>query len=129
MVDARPHLDGVDITAACLAAAAGQIHADERLLILTGWRGEISDEDYPALTRDAAEWLVAKQPALVGVDTPSVDGPTAGHAHELLLGAEVPVVELLVNLDELIGRKFGLYALPLAIADMDGAPVRAVAIL
>ena len=61
------------------------------------------------------------------MDTPSVDPPTAGDAHESLLGAGVPIIELLVNLDQVMGTPFELLALPLPIARMDGAPVRAVA--
>jgi kynurenine formamidase len=46
-----------------------------------------------------------------------------------LLDAEVPVIELLVNLDRLIGREFDVVALPLAVVGMDGAPVRAIAVI
>ena len=116
------------ITATELRAACGDTVPGERLHILTGWRGTIADEDYPHLSREAAEWLIEKKPALVGIDTPSVDGSTAGHAHEALLGADVPVIELLANLDRLAGREFDLVALPLAVVGMDAAPVRVVAL-
>jgi kynurenine formamidase len=98
-------------------------------LLLTGWHGEVTDEDYPHLSREAAAWLAAQRPALVGIDTPSIDGPHSGDAHGLLLDAEVPVIELLVNLDRLIGREFDVVALPLAVVGMDGAPVRAIAVI
>ncbi len=117
-----------EITAAELSAACGQVDRAERLLLLTGWAGEIADEDYPHLSREAAEWLVGREPAMVGIDTPSVDGPTAGCAHEALLGAGVPVVELLAGLERLVGRGFTLIVLPLPVVGMDGAPVRAVAV-
>jgi kynurenine formamidase len=117
------------ISAAELSAACGDVSAGERLLLLTGWRGEVTDRDYPHLSGEAAEWLVERELALVGVDTPSVDGPAAGQAHEALLGASVPVIELLVNLDRLVGREFELIALPLAVVGTDGAPVRAVGVL
>jgi arylformamidase len=119
---------GPTITAAELSAACGDLRAGEPVLLLTGWQGEVTDQDYPHLSGEAAEWLVGREPALVGIDTPSVDGPTAGQAHEALLGAGVPIIELLVNLDRLVGREFELIALPLAIVGMDGAPVRAVAL-
>jgi arylformamidase len=118
----------LSITCGELSAACGETAPGERLLLLTGWTGEVTDEDYPHLSREAAEWLVARQPALVGIDTPSVDGPTSGDAHALLLDAEVPVLELLTNLDQLVGREFDLFALPLPVVGMDGAPVRAVAV-
>jgi len=118
------------ITAAELRSACGPAtEVGERLLLLTGWRGEVTDEGYPSLSREAAEWLRDRQPALVGIDTPSIDGPTSGHAHEVLLGANVPVIELLVNLDRLVGRAFEFVALPLAVVGMDGAPVRSIAVV
>ena len=118
---------GPCITAAELAAAAGDTEPGERLLLLTGWCGEVTDEDYPHLSKEAAELLVACEPALIGIDTPSVDGPHSGQAHGVLLGADVPILELLVNLERLVGREFDLFALPLPVVGMDGAPVRAIA--
>jgi len=119
---------GSCITVEQLSAACGETAPGERLLLLTGWAGAITDEDYPHLSREAAEWLVARRPALVGTDTPSVDGPASGDAHGVLLGAEVPIIELLTNLDQLVGREFDLLALPLPVVGLDGAPVRAIAL-
>ena len=118
---------GQTIGATDLEAAAGAVASGERLLLLTGWRGSVADEEYPRLSREAAEWLVAREPALVGVDTPSVDGPTSREAHDVLLGAGIALLESLANLERLVGRRFELVALPLAVVGLDGAPVRAVA--
>jgi len=118
----------IEVTLQELVAACGPTEPGERLLLLTGWRGEVTDQDYPHLSREAAEWLVEQRPALVSIDTPSVDGPHSGCAHGVLLDAEVPIIELLTNLDRVVGRPFDLFALPLAVVGMDGAPVRAIAV-
>jgi kynurenine formamidase len=117
------------VSLAELRASANEVAQDERLLLLTGWRGQPTDGDWPALSPEAIQWLAARRPALVGVDTPSVDPPGAGYAHEALLGAAIAVVELLVNLDRLVGRRFDFHALPLPVLGLDGAPVRAVAVI
>ena len=51
---------------------------------MTGWHHKYSDGlvyygEAPGLTKDAAEWLVAKNPKFVAVDTPFVDAPLATH--------------------------------------------------
>ncbi|MBM3499298.1 MAG: cyclase family protein [Armatimonadetes bacterium] len=116
------------ITREELSAACGDMGRGERLLLLTGWQGAITDDDYPHLSPEAAEWLVERAPALVGIDTPSIDGPRSGEAHGALLDAEVPILEALANLERLVGREFDLIALPLPVVGMDGAPVRAIAL-
>jgi kynurenine formamidase len=70
------------VTAADLAAAQPGIQANDIAVIVTGWNRKYSDsiEYYghsPGLSRDAAEWLVAKGVKLVAVDTPQVDHPLA----------------------------------------------------
>ena len=52
------------------------------MVIVTGWHHKYSDglEYYgeaPGLSKDAAEWLVEKNPKMVAVDTPHVDHPLA----------------------------------------------------
>ncbi|MEY7850022.1 cyclase family protein [Natrarchaeobius sp. A-rgal3] len=54
------------------------------------------------------------------------DEPEGFPVHRELLGAGLPIVENLANLEGLPER-FRLYAFPLPLADADGAPVRAVA--
>jgi kynurenine formamidase len=39
------------------------------------------------------------------------------------------VVELLVNLERLVGKRFRFDALPLPVVGLDGFPVRAVAVI
>jgi len=128
VVDLRERSDPATVSLAELQAAAGEVEEGERVLLLTGWRGRIGDQDHPALSPEAVTWLAARRPVLVGIDTPSVDPPGAGYAHGALLGAEIAVIELLCNLEALVGETFPLVALPLSVVGLDGAPVRAAAL-
>jgi kynurenine formamidase len=79
-----PKTDWELVTAADLEAAAPAVKDGDIIVVVTGWHHRYSDglEYYghaPGLTKDAAEWLVAKNPKLVAVDTPFVDAPLATH--------------------------------------------------
>ena len=70
------------ITAADLEAATPAVKEGDFVVIVTGWHHNYSDglEYYgeaPGLTKEAAEWLVAKKVKTVAVDTPHVDFPLA----------------------------------------------------
>ena len=65
-----------------LEKAAPKVEPDDIVLINTGWHQKYSDsKEYfgyaPGLSKRAAEWLVAKRPKLVGIDTATVDHPLA----------------------------------------------------
>lgn len=69
------------ITAADLEAAQ-PVKEGDIIVINTGWHHKYSDglEYYgeaPGLTEDAAQWLIAKKPKLVAIDTPFIDCPLA----------------------------------------------------
>ena len=78
------------------------------------------------LTADAARLLLETGAGLVGTDAPSLDADPYP-AHVLLLGAGMLLAENLANLDKLGPGRIMCAFLPLALADADGAPVRAVA--
>ncbi len=85
-------------------------------------------EDFTALTRDAAEYIVDHGVRLVGIDYLSIAPFAAGApTHEVLLQAGVVVVEGL-NLSEVSQGRYTLYCLPLKIGGADGAPARAILI-
>ena len=83
---------------------------------------------HPALTAASAEFLVSLDVHLVGVDTPSVDHPP-WPAHHVLLGANVVILENVMNLSRIVAAQFELVALPLKIARGEASPVRAVALV
>ena len=82
-------------------------------------------EDYPAIPEEVAEYLVSKQIKIVGVDTCSVDHEEFV-AHRTLLKNDVLIIENLTNLQELAGKEFTVYALPIKL-QIDGAPARVIA--
>lgn len=106
-----------------------------RLLLRTSnsdlWHREMQEfeDDFVALTVEAARWIVEQGTRLLGVDYLSLERPgSAGHpVHHALLGAGVIVVEGL-DLSSLENGWYNLYCLPLKVADGDGAPARVAAV-
>lgn len=101
------------------------------VVLHTGWSSHWNDalyfSDHPCLAGDAAQYLVDCGVKLVAVDMPSVDREPYP-AHQILLGAGVPIVENLTNLAAIGAGPFQLLVLPLKLAGRDASPVRAVAI-
>jgi kynurenine formamidase len=67
---------------------------------------------------------------LVGIDAKSVDDPRAEQGfpvYRILFGADILIVEDLINLETLKPGRYYFAFLPLAFAALDGAPVRAIA--
>ena len=70
------------ITAKDLEAAKPEVQKGDIVVIVTGWHHKYSDAleyygESPGLTKDAAEWLVAKEVKMVMVDTQQIDHPLA----------------------------------------------------
>jgi kynurenine formamidase len=88
-------------------------------------------EGHPFLSRGAAELLASAEPALVGIDSLNIDDTSDGvrPAHTLLLGAGIPVVEHLCNLNELPARGFRFHCVPVKFRGMSSFPVRAYAVI
>ncbi len=86
-------------------------------------------EDWPGVGMDAAEYLVSKKVAAIGVDTLSPDPPEAlrtSPVHPVILEKQVLIVENLCNLQQ-VPDTFLFLALPLKIRDGSGSPLRAIA--
>ena len=109
-----------------------------RLLLRTDWSLHADLPDYrpdmPRISAELARWLVDRQVALVGVETPSVaslrpeNKAELTEVHRTLLGGNIVIVESLTNLRELRRETVEFIALPLKIDGGDGSPVRAIAI-
>src|SRR6266576_7233260 len=91
-----------------VAAVAGLDVRAKAVLFHTGWdrrwRTEsYSDGTHPFITAAAAELLVAKGAALVGIDSYNIDNTATGErpAHSILLAASIPIVEHLCGLGDL----------------------------
>lgn len=118
----------------------GMIEPGSAVLVHTGWDAYWRDPArylgdpepaFPGLTRDAAELLVARGIAGLGIDTLSVD---PGHSvdlpvHHVTLPAGIWQLEGLVGLERVPARGAWLVAAPLRLVDGSGSPARVFAIL
>ncbi|WP_410982783.1 arylformamidase [Bacillus cereus] len=101
----------------------------ERLLLRTASHGNAQEfpETIPYLRADIAPFLSEKGIRLIGVDVPSVDPLDDKElaAHHQLFKHGIHILENVV-LDHVQDGDYELIALPLALTDADGSPVRAV---
>jgi arylformamidase len=117
----------------------------EILLLSVGWDRQ---RDYrtpafwteaPWLTREAADWLRARNPTAVAFDFPQdypirllLEGKTLPKdqhvTHDVLLASGITLIEYLVNTTALLAPRTLLCAAPLLIPGADGAPARVFAI-
>jgi arylformamidase len=135
-------LDGVVVSAADASGRAvgrdafdGLDLKNKAVLVHTGWaarwRTEAYFEGHPFLTEDAAELLAEEGAALVGIDSYNIDDTADARrpVHTRLLGANVPIVEHMCNLERLPPRGFKFFAVPVKVRRFGTFPVRAFAIL
>jgi kynurenine formamidase len=105
------------------------------LLIHTGWSCYWGDKKYfldpPVLSIAAAKWLATLRLKGIGVDTLSVDSNVSigFPIHKTFLSCDTLIIENLTNLGRLTDKIFEFYCFPLKLAQADGSPVRAVAIV
>ena len=102
-------------------------------ILRTGWSCHWRTSAYfhhPAVDSALAYALVEWDVGLLAVDMLNPDDTATGAStiHEILLPAGVLIVENLTGLDQLsAGRLYSFALLPIKLAGLDGAPVRAVA--
>jgi arylformamidase len=100
-----------------------------RLLIRTYRQAprDLWDPDFAAIDPAAIDALAARGIVLIGTDTPSLDPQESKtmDAHHAVRHHGLSILEGLV-LDAVAPGDYELIALPLALADLDAAPVRAV---
>ena len=105
------------------------------VLVHTGWDRHWGTDayfnDHPYLTAEAAELLVNRGAALVGIDRHNIDDTRARSrpVHTILLGAGVLICEHMTNLGALPDEGFSFTAAPPRIEGMGTFPVRAFALL
>ena len=124
----------------------GSIDPDDIVLIRTGWSrfwpdakkylgsdapGDTSDLHFPGVSPEAAEILVERGVAVVGIDTASIDhGPSNDfRTHQVFASAQVACLENVAWLEELPPAGALVMALPMKIGGGSGAPCRIVAFL
>jgi len=116
-----------DITAGDLSGVV----AGERVLLRTAndrlWERGVFDENFHALTIEAARWLIERKVPIVAVEYLSVDpfDTSDSPVHRLLLGAGIPIIEG-VDLSGVEPGRYEMVALPLKVAQVDGSPARVI---
>jgi arylformamidase len=86
-------------------------------------------EAYPFLGKPVVEWLIASGAKLVGVDTYNIDDTRDPErpTHSRLLENDILIVENLCHLEQLRGKAFRFFAVPLKARGAAAIPVRAFA--
>lgn len=126
--------------------AHAPIAANSIVVIRTGWgkfwpdrkqylgsdvKGDIANLHFPALSKEAAELLVTRKIAGLGIDTASMDyGPSKDFiAHQILNGANIYGIENIANAEKLPETGATLIVMPMKIGEGSGGPARVVALL
>lgn len=121
------------------AGASAKSVRDKIVVLFTGWaEAESGGPRFyghgPYLSTEGAAFLAECGANAVAVDFPIDKHPDTPLStikdfpvHRLLLGQNIPLIENLINLDQLVGKDFELWALPLKLKGGDGAATRAVA--
>ena len=139
LIDLSHTAPNAQIMVADVAPYQDKIGPGSRVLLRTDWDKHAHLDDYrtymPRISAELAHWLVEKGVVMVGVQTPSVaslrpeNKAELTEVHQILLKAEMIIVEGLTNLDQIQQEMVQFVALPLKVRDCDGSPVRAIAIV
>jgi len=95
----------------------------------TGWEDMVGTPEYfeyPDLHENTGALLEKFGINGIGFDLPSLDH--GGAVHVDILGRDIGIIESLINLKPLIGKRFYFSAVPLKFENGDGSPVRAYAV-
>ncbi len=133
VLDVRKRPDATRVTQGDLEAAWPAGCRARRVLVNTGWGERVKGPGYfkgfPGIEVEAARWLIRRKVIMLGLDLPSVHPKEYKAVHELLFRANVAVTEGLINLSRLPRDEVFFVGLPLALAGLDGSPIRAVAVV
>lgn len=109
-----------------------EVRKGDIVFFLTGHSGKAYDHDYfennPVISERTARELIEKRINIVGLDSFTPDN-FPHSIHKMFLGNDILIVENLINLEKLAGRRFRCCILPLNIRDGDGAPCRVAGIV
>lgn len=92
-------------------------------------KSKIFNDNYIALTTDAAEYLASLNLLIIGIDAPSIELYQGRNykTHQVILNKNIVIIEGL-NLEKVEQGAYKLVALPLKIKDAEASPVRAILI-
>ena len=134
VIDLRKY-KGESITANILDNHASEIEKKDKVVMVTG---DVDDNFFTGnffkeasdITLDAAEWLIEREVELIVNDflTEAVPGEPDRPVHKALLGADIPVVEYICNIEEIAGQKsIWIGCFPMLVKGFEGTPTRVVA--
>ena len=139
LLDLRHRGIGEAITIADLEAAeeaaGGRIGPESALVCWTGadqWWGEPDmNSKRPHVPTETAEWLVARGITMFATDLIGMDDPAEwwDPTHYAWLSNNICMVQQLTGLEQLVGEKFLIIALPMKVVGATGCPVRAAALI
>jgi kynurenine formamidase len=123
-----------EILEAAVRASGQEIRPGDHVLLYTGHAERTFPtaeyiERYPGLDRAGATWLAEAGAINIGIDQVAIDQSDdlsfAGH----MVCGEYGIIntENLVNLDQLVGKRFQYIGLPIPFANGTGSPIRAAA--
>ena len=105
----------------------------EFILLFTNWDKYWGKDAYfknfPVLHPECGIFLYQKGIKGIGIDAISIDAVENETlpAHHSLMGKEILIVENLTGLEQLLGKSFEFYCIPIKLNCPDGSPVRAFA--
>jgi arylformamidase len=102
-------------------------------IVIMGNSKNTEEDEMNYLTNAAAKWLADTNIKLLGLDTTFkieefFEPLGAMKTHVYLMEKDVPLIEVMVNLDQLRERRFFFVGAPVAIVGLDAFPIRAIAI-
>ena len=115
----------------------GQISKGSCVMIRTGWDGFWSDPKkyrnnhiFPSITAEAANLLLDRDVAALGIDTLSPDRPEDGfNVHQAFLSKNKILIENVTNLDKMPSVGSYVMALPIKVKDGTEAPIRLIGLI
>lgn len=100
------------------------VKAGDIVLMRSPYRGG----EAPYISPEAAEALLEKGIKMLGIQGIGVEARGSTTTHDRLLLNDIPIIEELLNLDELIRERVFFIGLPLKIRDIDSSWIRAIAL-
>ncbi len=134
VVDISNRTNPATITLSDLQPYDKVIQSGKILLLITGIYRQYGtpayNENSPALSFEAAQWLVKKHIACYATDATSIEVPESdgNPIHKILLAEGIPIIENLANINLITAKQVRFIALPLKLKECDGAPCRVVVI-
>lgn len=133
-----PKCAGENLTTEDIEPISQNIHPQDIVLFHTGWSTlragpAFFQDEWPGFDPQLIDYLAQKGVKAIGGDIASADSPSAlqngAPAHRLAASLNLPIIEALVNLNQLIGQRCFFIGLPLFLEGLEASPIRAIAVI